>query len=1429
MSYSLSHLGSNIKISNAGSLGNVGIGTDASASYKLHISCNFATLTNDAFPLKISAGSASTVTGKGTFLGLGTENLSFAKCAIGHVRNAANDRGDMVFLNRGAGDAVGCDTTNEIMRITNSNVGILKTNPSSAYALDVNGAINSTGLFVNGTAFVGGGGTGSQWVTSNTNSTVYITSNVVIGSNVAATNRLDVYNGDINVVSGNVEKSTTNLDIQRVFKPDIWYQFNEDPINSTVLYDSNSTDVKYNMNIIKYDAGYLTSNVSIPSTQTTDIFDDFTDDTTGLVCWYQFNNGALLTDSSGNSRTLTNLYNNNIRIDSSDYVRGDACALFDGGFLYRDETTNNGIFSPQSITVSVFCKLVYPGIGAINTIAATIKNKAGWRILLFGNNNTTNSELAFQTLTGTNDAQGYPIWYIVSVILAANNYGNWIHLAGTYNSADKSQKLYLNGILVSSMTTANLYNITPQSGGSDTYNGGLYIGSLPDPSFFIANLSKLDDFRLYNRALTDTQINMLAKTNKYNIVSPSYSLTTSLNDTTNLICWYQFSDDIRYDSSGNSNYAYVLASTVKDTTDLIRGNASASFTANGFIVSENINVYLSNFTIAFFGKLVHNYANNFTNDLQFLVKVSNGTNEFTLRFKSESTYATILTSSVNKSNVRGTVAPAFNISIADLNKWNHIAVSCTSSSPPTCKLYLNGVLMSSVTDVNLSYSGANSALVIGDDGALPLKAGTKINDFRLYNRVLTDNEIYVLSQYQIIPLKYKSTPIYSSISSNIDNRLVAWYKFDSNLGITSNSAVGTYATANTLTNNNSIGNSTFNVLLNNSDYRRGISCAQFQNVSYFEVSNDGKFSPNDLTIACWCKLNQSANTYQCIASCMSEVSGNTNAFNGWALNIYKKGTNHNIVFETANSINKSNRESTDGRTESIYRSFVTSTAKWRHIAITLSKSGTSSPVHIYIDGYLLKTVNRNYANSTGGVFRIGAGHDATLANNYYLSNNSLLDDFRIYSRVLTVDEIKQIVGYNLEKRVNTTSSYLYQNAYVWDNDIKTNTDNVYLEYGGSSENIRLLLHKFHIENGFNIHFVMNALNTNAPAELLYIGNNYSTTNTNNIIRTYLNCSNLVLQVGNSSVISQNITSNVNYVANLRCAISGYPKYMTLSTSLYDGKDTNINTSTALYNDVLSRVNVRTSNLVYWIGKNPNNSNDAAPVILQDFRLFSTQLTSNDIIQLNYGSNIYNDTNTTLVERYAPERWKDSSTYNQVNGSNYIYYTDGNVGIGTVNPNGYMLNVNGTVNIYNQAIFKDGLNYQQNNSTTWAQSSDIRIKENIEIANYDLCYSNISNLDLFRFSYKSNFRTFNDEHQLGFIAQEYKKICPKNISYTYNVMQDGTVIPDLMSIDVGQINFTLYGAVKKMMKIIEEQNARINHLESLINNTQTSAYTNQKEK
>ena len=142
-------------------------------------------------------------------------------------------------------------------------------------------------------------------------------------------------------------------------------------------------------------------------------------------------------------------------------------------------------------------------------------------------------------------------------------------------------------------------------------------------------------------------------------------------------------------------------------------------------------------------------------------------------------------------------------------------------------------------------------------------------------------------------------------------------------------------------------------------------------------------------------------------------------------------------------------------------------------------------------------------------------------------------------------------------------------------------------------------------------------------------------------------------------------------------------------------------------------------------------------------------------------------------------------------------------------------INGIDSDYIKMLGTNGAIYNFNNSLNWTQTSDRRIKENIEIASYDKCYENIDKLELNSFNYIKEFKTGNrDTNQLGFIAQEIEDIFPKSV-FTNSYNSDELNIPDMLSIDIGQINYALYGAAKKLIKMNNDKELRLKRLEKIL--------------
>jgi len=118
----------------------------------------------------------------------------------------------------------------------------------------------------------------------------------------------------------------------------------------------------------------------------------------------------------------------------------------------------------------------------------------------------------------------------------------------------------------------------------------------------------------------------------------------------------------------------------------------------------------------------------------------------------------------------------------------------------------------------------------------------------------------------------------------------------------------------------------------------------------------------------------------------------------------------------------------------------------------------------------------------------------------------------------------------------------------------------------------------------------------------------------------------------------------------------------------------------------------------------------------------------------------------------------------------------------------------------------------NNTTTWQQSSDVRVKENINTISDAI--GKILSLNPVIFDYKQEFADINkwDDNKkinnVGFIAQEFESIFPKYISTNKYEMTE-TIIDDFKSIDTGHL-------VAYLVKGMQEQQAQINELKAQIN-------------
>jgi hypothetical protein len=174
----------------------------------------------------------------------------------------------------------------------------------------------------------------------------------------------------------------------------------------------------------------------------------------------------------------------------------------------------------------------------------------------------------------------------------------------------------------------------------------------------------------------------------------------------------------------------------------------------------------------------------------------------------------------------------------------------------------------------------------------------------------------------------------------------------------------------------------------------------------------------------------------------------------------------------------------------------------------------------------------------------------------------------------------------------------------------------------------------------------------------------------------------------------------------------------------------------------------------------------------------------------------------------------------------VMYNAGSIGVGT------------TVPSYQIELSTDSAGKPSTN--TWTVVSDERIKEDIELANLDICYAAIKNIPLKRFKWKDEVYSaeqVGDRRKLGWIAQDVEAVFPKAVrikEFKYNQKFEETIIPaiedefdddgnvikegqpqsidkklisedvieDCRDLNADQLYAAMYGAVQKLISKVE---------------------------
>jgi hypothetical protein len=285
----------------------------------------------------------------------------------------------------------------------------------------------------------------------------------------------------------------------------------------------------------------------------------------GLVGWWKFDEGpGKVIDWSG-------LNQHGVVYGGAESVYGyDGYAInFDYADDYVELPIGETISTLDSATITTWVQ--FPGFGE------TLQ-----RILNFGNNDMTvfmyltanngNGELSFQI---TNDGGGTGAMVDASTELS----GGWDHVAVVINETNMTVTIYVDGSGVASGPT----QILPKDLGNTTTNwlGRSQDGAVPPDPYF---MGALDDFRIYNYALSPDEIELVMQIDPLRARKPSPQDGSSpdiINATP--LSWTPGVDAVQNDIYFGTD-AKAVADADTSTADIYRGRQDA----NSYTPSEDI-------------------------------------------------------------------------------------------------------------------------------------------------------------------------------------------------------------------------------------------------------------------------------------------------------------------------------------------------------------------------------------------------------------------------------------------------------------------------------------------------------------------------------------------------------------------------------------------------------------------------------------------------------------------------------------------------------------------------------------------------------------------------------------------------------------------------------------------------------------------------
>lgn len=418
----------------------------------------------------------------------------------------------------------------------------------------------------------------------------------------------------------------------------------------------------------------------------------------GLIGYWSFDegHGTQVNDLSGNQ-------NNGTLINGPSWTNGKV-----NGALELDGV-NDYVTVPNSSILNVTSSLTISLWFRLNTSSGYVDllNKTGGSQYFLGLDSGLGNNPYFKAGDTVTEA----------VITIEN--GKWYHLVGVFDDTGNTNKIYVNGDLI--VTEAN-------TGTTPTNSGPITIGAW-DSGLESFLDGKIDEVRLYSRALSDSEVQNLYNNSKSVILG-----NTSASHTDGLVAHYTFDGstiigttlrDVRGSSDG------TIAAGPSPTIGKIGQAMQFNGSSNGVnLGNPNALRITGDQTIAMWL-----FPDNFSARRNPYAKAYGGEGTITQEIGGALNYY-YGTSGTNGGTYQGFSSG----SAVQVGRWNHVAiVRDLSSTPRRLRWYINGVETSAT---NASYAAATAGTqnaLIGYGYTSPY-AG-KIDDVRIYDRALSAEEV----------------------------------------------------------------------------------------------------------------------------------------------------------------------------------------------------------------------------------------------------------------------------------------------------------------------------------------------------------------------------------------------------------------------------------------------------------------------------------------------------------------------------------------------------------------------------------------------------------------------------------------------------------------------------------------------------------------